>query len=73
MQGCNTQAQLLTHQILHVYGAEYQTHTDSNSHLHGRHDHDVPCAVCYVTQCSMLHAPCQVTGPSGWTREYYGY
>jgi len=38
-----------------MYGAEYQTHTDSNSYLHGRYDHDVPCAACYVTQCSTVY------------------
>jgi len=58
----------------YMYGAEYQTHTDSNSHLHGRHDHDVPCAVCYVTQHSTVYMlPAKYTCPSGWTREYYGY
>ena len=57
-----------------MYGAEYQTHTDSNSHLHGRLDHDVPCAVCYVTQRSTVYmVPSKYTCPSGWTREYYGY
>ena len=57
-----------------MYGAEYQTYTDSNSHLHGRHDHDVPCAVCYATQRSTVYmVPAKYTCPSGWTREYYGY
>jgi len=57
-----------------MYGAEYQTHTDSNSYLHGRYDHDVPCAVCYVTQRSTVYmVPAKYTCPSGWTREYYGY
>ena len=58
-----------------MYGAEYQTRTDSNSHhLHGRDDHDVPCAVCYVTQRSTVYMlPAKYTCPSGWTREYYGY
>ena len=57
-----------------MYGAEYQTHTDGNSHLHGRQDHDVPCAVCYATQRSTVFmVPSKYTCPSGWTREYYGY
>ena len=57
-----------------MYGAEYRTHTDSNSHLHGRHALDVPCAVCYVTQRSTVYMlPAKYTCPSGWTREYYGY
>ena len=33
-----------------IYGAEYETFTDTNSHVHGRHDFDVPCAVCYVAE-----------------------
>ena len=31
----------------YMYGAEYQTYTDSNSHIHGSHDHDVR------TMCSL--------------------
>jgi len=55
-----------------MYGAEYQTW---NGHpFNGRHDHDVPCAVCYVTQRSSVYmVPAKYTCPSGWTREYYGY
>ena len=57
-----------------MYGAEYYTHTDSNSYLHGRHYHDVPCVVCYVTQRSTVYMlPAKYTCPSGWTTEYYGY
>ena len=57
-----------------MYGAEYQAYTDSNSHLHARHDHDVPCAVCYVTQHPMVYmVPAKYTCPSGWTREYHVY
>ena len=57
-----------------IYGAEYQTHTDSNSHVHGRYDFNVPCAVCYVTERSAVYMfPAKYTCPSGWTREYYGY
>ena len=57
-----------------MYGGEYRTHTDSNSHLHGRHSYDVPCAVCYVTQRSTVYMiPAKYTCPSGWTTEYYGY
>ena len=57
-----------------IYGAEYQTHTDSNSHVHGRYNFNVPCAVCHVTEHSALYmVPAKYTCPSGWTREYYGY
>ena len=57
-----------------LHGAEYYTHTDIYSHLHGRHHHDVPCAVCYATPRSAVYMfPAKYTCPSGWTREYYGY
>ena len=35
-----------------MYGAEYDIHTDSNSHVHGCHDTDVPCMCslsCHVS------------------------
>ena len=51
----------------YMYGAEYRTWT-------GSHNHDVPCAVCYVAQHSAVYMlPAKYTCPSGWTREYYGY
>ena len=58
----------------YIYGAEYQTHTDSNSHVHGRNDHDIPCAVCHVSYHTAVYmVPAKYTCPTGWTREYYGY
>ena len=57
-----------------MYGAEHQTHTDSNSPVHGHHDNDVPCAVCHVSNRTALYmVPAKYTCPTGWTREYYGY
>ena len=57
-----------------MYGAEYQTHTDSNSYLHGRYNTDVPCAVCHVSNRTAVYmVPAKYTCPTGWTREYYGY
>ena len=57
-----------------MYGAEYETHTDSNSHVHGRNNHDVPCAVCHVSNRTAVYmVPAKYTCPTGWTREYYGY
>ena len=57
-----------------MYGAEYQTHTDSNSYLHGHHNHDVPCVVCHVSNRTAVYmVPAKYTCPTGWTREYYGY
>jgi len=57
-----------------MYGAEYETLTDSSSHVHGVHSLDVPCAVCFAAQRSAVYMiPAKYTCPSGWTREYYGY
>ena len=57
-----------------MYGAEYQTHTYSNSHVHGRNNNDIPCAVCHVSNRTAVYmVPAKYTCPSGWTREYYGY
>ena len=57
-----------------MYGAEYQTHTDSNSHVHGRNQHDVPCVVCHVSNRTAVYmVPAKYTCPTGWTREYYGH
>ena len=57
-----------------MYGAEYQIDTDTNSHLHGLHDTDVPCAVCHVSNRTAVYmVPANYTCPPGWTTEYYGY
>ena len=58
----------------YMHGAEYQTHTDSDSHVNGRNNHDVPCAVCHVSDRTAVYmVPAKYTCPTGWTREYYGY
>ena len=58
----------------YMYGAEYETFTDSNSHVHGRHTLSVPCAVCHVSNRTAVYmVPAKYTCPIGWTREYYGY
>ena len=57
-----------------MYGAEYETFTDSSSHVHGRHTFAVPCAVCHVSNRTAVYmVPAKYTCPTGWTREYYGY
>ena len=57
-----------------MYGAEYQTETTSSSHIHGRNDLDIPCAVCHATDRTAVYmVPAKNTCPSGWTKEYYGY
>ena len=53
---------------VHVYGAEY------DRPLQGTHDHNVPCAVCYVsTRPTVLMIPAKTSCPQNWIREYYGY
>ena len=52
----------------YVYGAEYE------NPLQGSHQHNVPCAVCYVsTRETVLMVPAKSSCPTSWTREYYGY
>ena len=51
-----------------VHGAEYQ------APVQGTHDHNVPCAVCYVpTRPTVVMIPAKASCPPTWTREYYGY
>ena len=58
----------------YIYGAEYETWTVSNSHVHGRQSTDVICAVCHVSNRTAVYmVPAKYTCPIGWTREYYGY
>ena len=57
-----------------IYGAEYETHTDVTSHVHGRRHLNIPCAVCHVSNRTTVYmVPAKYTCPTGWTREYYGY
>ena len=38
------------------------------------HDHDAPCAVCYVqSRATQLMISARNDCPSGWTEEYHGY
>ncbi|XP_019850578.1 PREDICTED: short-chain collagen C4-like isoform X3 [Amphimedon queenslandica] len=54
-----------------MYGSEYQ---DVNGIFPGKHDHNVPCAVCYTSTKSVkLMIPARTSCPSSWTREYKGY
>ena len=52
-----------------IYGAEYETITDSNNY-----NADIPCAVCHVSNRTAVYmVPAKYTCPTEWTREYYGY
>ena len=58
----------------YIHGGLYKTHTDGNSHLHGREETSIPCAVCHVSNRTAVYmVPAKYTCPTGWTREYYGY
>ncbi len=50
-----------------VHGVEYQSQIKSN-------DHNVPCAVCHVSDRSaIITIPAKYSCPPTWTREYCGY
>ena len=52
----------------YMYGVEYK------NPLIGTHNHNVPCAVCYVPRrASRLMIPAKLSCPKGWTKEYAGY
>ena len=51
-----------------IYGTEYE------GPIAGTHQHNVPCAVCFVsTRVAVFMLPARTSCPTGWTREYYGY
>ena len=51
-----------------LHGAEY------HGPAQGLHNHEVPCAVCYVsTRPTVVMIPAKASCPPTWTREYYGY
>ena len=57
-----------------VWGAEYEYQFQPQAPHSSLQDHNVPCAVCYVsTRTSVLMIPAMVQCPLSWTREYYGY
>ena len=55
-----------------IYGTEYQTH--GGSPIATTYNHNVPCAVCYVsTRETALMLPARMECPTSWTLEYSGY
>ena len=59
----------------YVYGVEYEV-SDHNGDPFDKnlHDHEPPCAVCFVkSRSSLLMMPARNVCPSGWTEEYHGY
>ena len=63
-----------TSENAYIYGAEYQIWGNVPSSSHRLHNHNVPCAVCYVApRETVLMIPGTYICPSNWTCEYYGY
>ena len=56
-----------------MHGSEYEVVNDNI--FPGKHDHNVPCAVCYATnRITKLMIPARIECPdSSWTIEYKGY
>ena len=55
-----------------LHGSEYQF--EGGSPLPNVHQHNAPCAVCYVRTRSVVYVvPARDDCPSGWTLEYKGY
>ncbi len=55
----------------YLYGTEYEF---GPRIIPSRHDHNAPCAVCYVpTRVTVLMLPARLTCPPNWTLEYNGY
>ncbi|KAL9974709.1 hypothetical protein ACROYT_G011782 [Oculina patagonica] len=57
----------------YIFGTEYEV-SGFNPFKQNLHDHDAPCAVCYVSsRATQLMIPARDDCPSGWTEEYDGY
>ena len=55
----------------YLYGTEYQ---GVNNIFTSKHNHNVPCAVCYTsTKVVKLMIPAKTVCPTSWTVEYVGY
>ncbi len=58
----------------YIYGTEYEVSSYNPFKNTNLHDHDAPCAVCYVkSRATQLMIPARNDCPSGWTEEYHGY
>ena len=57
----------------YIYGTEYEV-SGFNPFKNSLHNHDAPCAVCYVSsRATQLMIPARNDCPSAWTEEYHGY
>ena len=61
-----------TQGLSHVAGVEYYSHTFPS--LSAVNNHNVPCALCYVSTRSVaVMIPAKTHCPTNWTLEYTGY
>ena len=56
----------------YMYGTEFEIATNQ-ALTRGRHEQNVPCAVCYATRSAQIMIPGTYECPSGWTTEYFGW
>ena len=57
-----------------LYGSEYEIVPGQALNSGMRHNHDAPCAVCYVsTRLAQVMIPGTYQCPAGWTVEYSGW
>ena len=57
-----------------AYGVEYEAPIVQLGGSTYLHDHNVPCALCYVPdRIASVMIPAKITCPHGWTKEYEGY
>ena len=58
----------------YMYGSEYKIFKNNPSDYQGLHNHDVPCAVCYVsTRSAKIMIPGTYKCPSSWNEEFHGF
>ncbi|XP_020912369.2 short-chain collagen C4 [Exaiptasia diaphana] len=59
-----------------MFGAEYELSSGHANPFNKQnlHNHDVPCAVCFVpNRNTKLMIPATYDCPAGWSKEYWGY
>ncbi|XP_031562344.1 short-chain collagen C4-like [Actinia tenebrosa] len=58
----------------YMYGTEYEVNIFNPLTNDRLHNHEAPCAVCYVqARSAKMMIPATYECPAGWTREYHGY
>ena len=67
-QNTTPSTQIASRYYSEISGTEYEYP------IAGSHNHNVPCAVCYVaTRDATVMIPARTSCPPNWTREYYDY